>query len=219
VAAVQEEALMLRFSFRGALSAALFVLLTSISHATDQKLVIFPLENISSAILTTNSEASALVSSETEAGGKVYQVFRDKKTGQERFRVDIGSHEVKWWNYGIRADGDFNRDGRADYLWYGGDDTSEVLYVFLSHGSGYRRLDVFRTMKKDWARRFPAIPVPDFDSVDFAPSGSGEIVDISLMRTFGMLRLQLHMKAAVPGSGQMKTYILDIPESRFVISR
>lgn len=101
-----------------------------------QSFDIFPLENISRGIRTPDREASSVSHSEIEVGGRVYQVFRDKKIGREKFRVDIGTPEVKWWTYGIKGEGDLNLEGKRDYIWYGGDDTSHVLYVFLSHGSG-----------------------------------------------------------------------------------
>jgi len=58
------------------------------------------------------------------------------------------------WNYGIANEGDFNGDGVPDYAWYGGDDTSFEMYLFLSTGSQYERIDIVKTVQFAWQQRF-----------------------------------------------------------------
>ena len=47
------------------------------------------------------------------------------------------------------------------YSWYGGDDTSFALYVFLSCRSAHCGFDLLRTLAEEWARR-SGEKVPDF---------------------------------------------------------
>jgi hypothetical protein len=114
----------------------------------------------------TKSETATIQGAKITSRKKVYQVFRDKQTKAELFRVEIGDTQMTWWNYGITEEDDFNGDGVPDYAWYGGDDTSQEEYVFLSSDSGYRRLDVYKTMQREWARTFHSA-APDFR--DLAP--------------------------------------------------
>ena len=179
-----------------------------------QSFVIFPLDNISPRIMTTFWEASNLVDFEIEVGGRVYQVFRDKKTGREKFRVDIGAPDLKWWSYGIRGEGDLNLDGKQDYVWYGGDDTYEVLYVFLSDQSRYKQLDVFRTVKENWKRHFPAIPVPDFDVC----YGASRAARISLIHSSMKLTLKAQIEIGEIESETKQKYLVDVAEPQFVYS-
>jgi hypothetical protein len=45
-------------------------------------------------------------------------------------------------------------------VWSGGDDTSNEIYVILSGPSGYGSIDVYRSLARDWVRRFGG-PTPD----------------------------------------------------------
>jgi len=117
------------------------------------------------------ASATATVSSrKVTVNGTFLQVFTSKLTKREVFRVELGDARSMWWHYGIAAEGDFNGDGAPDYYWYGGDDTSDIMYVFLSHEGEYRRLDVYESLLGEWRRRFPArVPLDisaDNDQVD-----------------------------------------------------
>jgi hypothetical protein len=92
-------------------------------------------------------------------GKSIFQVFWSPTTPtQELFRVRVGTlvgqDPVKWWNYGLCDEADFNGDGKPDYVWYGGDDTSFELYLFLSSSNRYQRIDVLRTVQAAWQRQF-----------------------------------------------------------------
>ncbi len=108
---------------------------------------------------------TAVENTET-VGDAVFTVVRDKKTEHELFRVRIGAPGVTWWNYGVTGEGDLNRDGKTDYGWYGGDDTSEVRYAFISARKGFRKVDVDETLKAAWKRDHPREePLLDIHSV------------------------------------------------------
>src|SRR2546422_1187188 len=115
--------------------------------------------------INTKAETSTIRASEKVIGERAVQIFSPRNSPkQELFRVRIGkfsgSDMVKWWNYGITDEGDFNGDGTVDYAWYGGDDTSFVLYLFMSSDHGYAKVDVIKTLEAAWKRRFHVI-APD----------------------------------------------------------
>lgn len=120
--------------------------------------ILFPVDR-SCACIRTKKETLTVTSTEVAVGDDIFQVFTNRKTLRETFRVDVGTRitfgSVKWWNYGVVTEGDFNGDGRPDYAWYGGDDTSDVKYVFLSYPTSYRRLNIRRSVERYWERRFP----------------------------------------------------------------
>lgn len=110
----------------------------------------------------------------------VYQVFWSRTTPKrELFRVEIGDYSsgalIKTWHYGIAAEGDFNGDGLPDYSWYGGDDTGEERYLFLSSDSGYKRVDLLKTVEAAWQSRFNK-PPPDLGDLE----GKYELDDLEL---------------------------------------
>ena len=116
--------------------------------------------------IRTTAETSTIRASEKTLGKIAVQIFSARNSpGQELFRVRIGefhgSDMVKWWNYGIVDEEDFNGDGTVDYSWYGGDDTSFVMYLFMSSGHGYFKVDVLKTLEAAWKRRF-YVKAPDF---------------------------------------------------------
>ena len=121
-------------------------------------------------------------STESSNGKSIYQVFWSATTPtQELFRVKVGKlvgqDPVKWWNYGICDEADFNRDGKPDYVWYGGDDTSFELYLFLSSGNRYQRIDVLSTVQAAWQRQFHT------KAPSFAATGEYTLGDTKLERS------------------------------------
>jgi hypothetical protein len=105
------------------------------------------------------AETNTATAMEMSAGKTIYQVFWSRTTPRrELFSVQVGKYvgqdAVKWWNYGIADEIDFNSDGLPDYLWYGGDDTGYALYLFLSSDGGYKRTDVLKTVQAAWRQRF-----------------------------------------------------------------
>jgi hypothetical protein len=72
--------------------------------------------------IRTTKQTKTIIASETESGKFIYQVFKSVDAGQEMFRASIGlivdAERVKFWNYGIVDEQDFNGDGLPDYSWY-----------------------------------------------------------------------------------------------------
>ena len=95
-------------------------------------------------------------------------IFLSDRTS-ELFRIEVGrdygGQLVKLWNYGIAEEADFNGDGKPDYSWYGGDDTSSGAAFFLSTADGYQRIDVLKTAKAAWRRRYHS-KSPDIEDSD-----------------------------------------------------
>lgn len=102
------------------------------------------------------------------------------------FQVSIGlivdTDRVKFWNYGVVDEKDFNGDGLPDYSWYCGDDSEQAMYLFLSHNKAYMRVDILMTLKAAWTRRFHS-KAPDFENV----GDRYEIRTVSLERSGGRL--------------------------------
>ena len=121
----------------------------------------------------TKKETKTAIATEMRVGKAthkvVYQVFWSRTTpSRELFRIEIGDYSsgelVQLWNYGIVNEGHFNGDGLPDYSWYGGDDTGQEMYLFLSSDSGYKRVDLLKTVKAAWQRRFNK-PPPDLGDI------------------------------------------------------
>jgi len=164
---------------------------------------LFPIDQACKCVAVA-SRTATIESSEITRGGKVFQVFKDRQTKRELFRVEIGDTRSKWWHYGITTEGDFNRDGIQDYAWYGGDDTSDELYVFLSSESGYRRLDIYKTMRRAWALAFHA-PAPDFASSE----GEYSLTAIRLDRDSTGLTLDADVESSAhPKAGRRHLHVL-----------
>lgn len=144
---------------------------------------LFP-EDFSCSCIVAKKKTKTVEGSEVTVRDKVFQVFKDCKSKRELFRVYLGSPKLKWWHYGISLEGDFNGDGVPDYSWYGGDDTSDELYVFLSSDGAYKKLNVYKTFEAEWARTFHK-RVPDFAGF----GQDGELQNIRFLRESGGLIL------------------------------
>lgn len=134
----------------------------------------------------TTKETRTVTSLETTSDQTIYQVFYSQ-TGQRRelFRVRIGaiiaSEPVKFWNYGIVSERDFNGDGSLDYFWYGGDDSGDAMYLLLSSKRGYTKVDIHETLKRAWNRRFTT-KSPEWANVDADYSIGGIAIELSADR-------------------------------------
>ena len=111
-----------------------------------------------------------ITATERRVGKSIYQVFwSHTEPKREVFRVKVGTFVgqdvVKWWNYGIADEDDFNGDGVPDYTWCGGDDTGFAMYLFLSSNGQYQRVDVLKTVQSAWRQRFHK-PAPDLGGSD-----------------------------------------------------
>lgn len=153
------------------------------TRAETKKFVLYQMD-LSCACAKVKKETKTAIATEISAGKAarqvVYQVFWSRTTPRhELFRIEIGDYSsgklVKTWHYGIAAEGDFNGDGVPDYSWYGGDDTGEGRYLFLSSESGYKRVDLLKTVEAAWQRRFNK-PSPDLGDIE----GKYELDDLEL---------------------------------------
>jgi hypothetical protein len=141
----------------------------------------------SHAAIAAKRRHSAAVATERRIGNTLFQIFRSRSGAQgELFRVAVGWYRDndpkdnfnQTWNYGIVDEGDFNGDGKPDYTWYGGDDTSEEEYLFLSTDDGYRRVDIVKSAQHAWEKKFKS-DAPDFGEV----FGNSKLDSIVLSRS------------------------------------
>ncbi len=140
---------------------AFLVLLVASTLAGQRAVDIFPVE-AKCACIRTRKETSTVFPKELVSAGRVWQVFSNSR-GQELFRFDIRffdakEGEVKFWNYGIVIERDLNADGRSDYSWYGGDDTSDRMILALSSAQGFKLVDVQKSASQAYALRFKTGP-------------------------------------------------------------
>jgi len=164
----------------------------------------------------THVQTATAAPHEVNVGKRIFQVFTDKRTGRELFRVDVGNNEARWWVYGLLLERDFNGDGVPDFSWHGGDDTSSLNLIVLSHKGRYRKVDAFGSLEREWKRRFPSDPIEDLDE-----SETAEITDIKLTRQSDKLVLEALIKFTdiyKRNIDDIKTYThrVRVPESRFV---
>jgi len=134
----------------------------------EKRFILYPMDR-GCVCIKTRKTTGTVRATEIRAGRLAhqvaYQVFWSRTLPKrELFRVAIGGYYNgqgdQWWNYGIVDEGDFNGDGLPDYSWYGGDDTGGVSYLFLSSSSGYKRVDIEKTVEAAWKKRFNK-PAPD----------------------------------------------------------
>jgi hypothetical protein len=167
------------------LAAFLFV---SLSASTESKTVSFdffpPDSNIGKTDLMHDETRGARPKT-IQRGRRVYQTILDKRTGRELFRVLVGTDEGTWWVYGLVQEADINGDGIPDFCWYGGDDTGELKLLVLSSLSGYRKVDVNATLKREWRRRFSSERLENGDGSD-DPDAS----ELKLIRTSDKIIMQ-----------------------------
>jgi hypothetical protein len=158
-------------------------------------------------------DSPTIISSELRVGDTLYQVFRRRgEPNKELFRVQVGSYVrkelVKWWNYGIEMEQDLNGDGQPDYLWYGGDDTSESIILFISRGAAYERTDIIKTAGAAWKRRFNKT-APDIASV----GGEYGVETVGIEKSRTGLTMIIVLKKRFDASN--KTVELRITDDRF----
>jgi hypothetical protein len=145
----------------------------------------------------------------------VYQVFWTRTDPKrELFRIEVGDYSngkgAQLWNYGIANEGDFNGDGLPDYSWYGGDDTAVRMYLFLSSSTGYKRVDLMKTVEASWRQRFHK-PAPDLSD-----NGSGYgFSEAVLERSPTGLILHANIHYANLDETKKATYRFDIVEADF----
>ena len=145
-------------------------------------------------------------------GKHIFQVFISKRSGRELFRVDVGTTEATFWVYGLIREADFNGDGIPDFSWHGGDDTSQLNLAVLSSPSGYRKVDLEATLRREWRCRFPSDPAEKSLLEDPVYS------DMKLMRKAGRLLLQGIIRFSDTSGDRNKDYehLLRVKEQNFV---
>ncbi|HMF90143.1 MAG TPA: hypothetical protein VKL40_05835 [Candidatus Angelobacter sp.] len=148
-------------------------------------------------------------------GKQFFQVFTNKKTGRELFRVPVGNEEAKYWVYGVMQEADFNGDGIPDFCWHGGDDTSQENLLVLSSPSGYRKVDIYESLQREWKRRFPSDPLEELSEAITA-----DISEMKVVRRSGTVFLEALVSYQDTNKDKvedMKTYThrLRVPQSRF----
>jgi hypothetical protein len=178
----------------------------------------FPLYGTDKAcacVRTKNNTATASAT-ETRIARSVYQVFWSRgNPRRELFRVKVGSYAneelVKLWNYGVVDEADFNGDGVPDYSWYGGDDTRQEMYLFLSGAEGqYSQVDVLKTVQGAWARRFEN-KAPDFGEV----GSTYALANIALIRSSDGMALFAKVQRSMPNGATKANYDFLIRQADF----
>jgi hypothetical protein len=180
-----------------------------------QKFALFKLDESCVCIQTQNLTQTARAT-EVQTANSFYQVFWSRTIpNHELFRVRVGDvfrgDVVKWWNYGVADEGDYNGDGLPDYSWYGGDDTSEHYFIFLSSDGNYRRVDVIKTVQKAWQQRFHET-VHDLDEV----AGEHYLGEVALERAVTGLILEAEVKHRKTGRPEVRSYRFRIRQSDFI---
>jgi hypothetical protein len=144
--------------------AASILLGAARAQSTEDILLIDP----ACVCVKTRSETESVSAKEVRSGDGIWQAFFDKKTGKEVFRVEIGrrlnGEDLKFWNYGLVVQRDFNGDGIDDFSWFGGDDSSKAEYLLLSSSTGFRKIDVYATLAAEYARQLKTDP-PDLKEI------------------------------------------------------
>ena len=106
--------------------------------------------------IKTHHETKLVRATEASFGHTILQVFQNRQTGRELFRVPIGwidnGRADKWENYGIASEFDLNGDGVPDYSWYGGNEASFEMNLFLSSRTGYRKIDLIDILQQALSR-------------------------------------------------------------------
>ena len=147
-------------------------------------------------------------------GKQFFQVFTDKRTGRELFRIFVGTDEATYWVYGLIQENDYNGDGIPDFCWHGGDDTTNENLILLSSPSGYVRVDINQSLQREWTRRFPSNPLKDLNEADT----TADVTEVRLVRQSGKLFLTALISYTDIFKDDIKTYThrVPVPESRFV---
>jgi hypothetical protein len=165
--------------------------------------------------IATKKQTMSAAAAETRTNRSVFQEFWSRTEPKRKlFRVRvgtfIGSENQKWWNYGIADEGDFNGDGLPDYSWYGGDDTSFEMYLFLSAGSHYERVNVLKTIGAAWKRQFGGV-APDLGEA----GGEYAVTDISIERTAKGLMLTAVVKRQTVDGKNKGSHHFEIAQADF----
>jgi len=197
------------------LAALFFVSLSAPAQSKTVSFDFFPQDSKMGRTDLKQDETRTARPKTVKRGKRFYQVITDKRTGHELFRVSVGTDEGTWWVYGLVQEAEINGDGIPDFCWYGGDDTGELKLLVLSSPSGYRKVDVNETLKREWRRRFRSERLESIEGAD-----DPDTSELKLIRAFEKVTLRAVVTSRFydPKIEDMKTYIhqLRVLEARFV---
>lgn len=128
----------------------LLVLAVFSGYACAQKAHVYPLFRGTETLFTENETVTC---DETWVGDNLLLLCRDNRNDREMFHLKIGDRHAKYQDYGISDQGDFNGDGKPDFALYAGNGGPEAMYIELSSGKGYTRVNVSKTVNQFLALR------------------------------------------------------------------
>ena len=199
-------------------SLVVYICLTASAQSSSSANAQFRLyvEDKSCVCISTKKQTKTITAFETRSNKFVYQVFRSRfDTKRELFRVKVGRFEgsevLKLWNYGIAEEADFNGDGLPDYSWYGGDDTSSEMYLFLSSTNGYVKVDLIKTLRSAWKERFHSA-APDLAAADC----DYQLQNVFLRRSESGLVLLANIGPNPLFGNKNRTYSFRVGETNFM---
>jgi hypothetical protein len=79
----------------------------------------------------------------------------------------------------------------TDYSWYGGDDSSDRKFLFLSRGKTYRNVDLYKTVQAAWSKQLRT-KAPELDT--FAVGCDQSLGDIAMERSGSSLTLVVNVE-------------------------
>ncbi len=111
-----------------------------------------------------------IVEKDHRIGNRLYQEYWSKdEPARKLFSIAYGTYYKKdglltYWFASMKDECDMNGDGIPDYMWYGGDDTSQEEWLFYSVGQEYKSVDLYKTAEQAWLKQFKT-KAPDFGEV------------------------------------------------------
>jgi hypothetical protein len=173
---------------------------------------LFPINKECSCI-KTRAITDTIQSREVTERGRLWQVFQKRGTSRELFRVDLGDAKPEAprpWNHGIVVEGDLNGDAQPDFSWYGGDDTSEALYLFLSSPHGYSQINIIKTLQQAWKHRHHTSPP------DLAALGNDYTFDFKVEEQKGRVSILAVVHRLSQARKPISSERFTIPEQQFL---
>jgi len=197
------------------LAALFFVSLSAPAQSKTVSFDFFPQDSNMGRTDLKQDETRTARPKTVKRGKRFYQTILDKRTGRELFRVFVGTDEGTWWVYGLVQEAEINGDGIPDFCWYGGDDTGELKLLVLSSPSGYRKIDVNETLKREWRRHFPSERLESVEGGDDPDTSELKLIWTSEKV---IMRAVVTSKFYDPKIADMKTFVhqLRVPEARFM---
>jgi hypothetical protein len=150
---------------------------------------------------TLFTENHTVTCDETWEGDNLFLLCRNNKDDHEMFRKLIGDRHVKYRNYGISEQKDFNGDGKPDFALFAETGTTRQFLLELSSPKGYRRVDMTKTIGRYLHRR------------QRETANVSDLKDVRLIRSGHSLTISA---TVVLSAGKETRTRITIPESDFV---